>query len=256
MSVSFEVTEELELGRSAPIPTRGHKDQFRTGAGALLLVVAFTMAVFTGPLFLGSATAGASTKITTTRSVTSRVIRAPIGYMESSGSGVTNGPVSRAAFDQWIGTGSSAAYGYVGGYDVTYNNTATSESIEVTLFSFHSHADAEAFGSVAPGRLGGVQPHAGDEDHSSHPRFRRRDWHQGRERWLLSRGCHRHEGRHGDDRRVRELVEAEWNPKAPGVRGGFAVFTALAKQRLRLRSRTRETGPLAVWGVHCLAGQV
>jgi hypothetical protein len=156
MSVSFEVTEELELGRSAPapIPTRGHRDQFRTGAGALLLVVAFTMAVFTGPLFLGSATAGASTKISTTRSVTSRVIRAPIGYMESSGSGVTNGPVSRAAFDQWIGTGSSAAYGYVGGYDVTYNNTATSESIEVTLFSFHSHADAAAFGSVAPGGWG------------------------------------------------------------------------------------------------------
>ncbi|HXB37322.1 MAG TPA: hypothetical protein VNU75_06425 [Acidimicrobiales bacterium] len=154
MTVSFEVTEELELSRTAPIPTRGRRDQFRTGAGALLLVVAVTMAVFTGPLFMGSGTAGASAKTTTTRSVTSRVIRAPIGYMESSGSGVTNGPVSSAAFDQWIGTGSSAAYGYVGGYDVTYNNTATNESIEVTLFSFHSHADAGAFGTVAPGGWG------------------------------------------------------------------------------------------------------
>jgi hypothetical protein len=116
--------------------------------GIALGVAVLTVGVLDG----WSAPSGASVATPTrsaTLSVAPRVIHAPIGYEMSSGSGATNGPVSPAAFDSWIGQGSTAAFGYVSGDDVTYDNTATSESIEVTVFSFHSHADAAAFAAAA-----------------------------------------------------------------------------------------------------------
>lgn len=126
--------------------------QGRASLRALAVLIAVTVTPFTGLLAWWSGASGASAGASTgsaSQAVASQVIRAPIGYQTSTASGVTNGPVTPAAFDQWIGPGSSNSYGYVGGYDVTYNSTASSESIEVTLFSFHSHADAAAFRDVA-----------------------------------------------------------------------------------------------------------
>ena len=129
--------------------TRRNDDELRAPMTAIALGVAVLMV---GVLDGWSAPSGASVATPTrsaTLSVAPRVIHAPIGYEMSSGSGATNGPVSPAAFDSWIGQGSTAAYGYVSGNDVTYDNTATNESIEVTVFSFRSHADAAAFASAA-----------------------------------------------------------------------------------------------------------
>jgi hypothetical protein len=122
------------------------------GTSARVAVFVISVSVLVGLLGVWSATSGASAK-TSTRS-TSRlsangIIGAPIGYRESSGSGASNGPVTPAAFDNWIGTGSATSFGYSHGYDVTYDATATSESIEVTVFAFHSHADASAFEGAA-----------------------------------------------------------------------------------------------------------
>ena len=99
-----------------------------------------------------SATAGAgSTKDVTlvTRSGSVRVIPAPIGYAVDTQSGVTNGPISQSSFDAEVGSGSSTSFGFVKGYDITYLSTATNESVEVTVFAFHSKAGAAAFTKAA-----------------------------------------------------------------------------------------------------------
>ena len=84
-----------------------------------------------------------------TRSGTVRVIPAPIGYQVETQSGTTNGPISRSAFDAEVGAGSASSFGFVKGYDITYGSTATNESVEVTLFAFHSSAGAAAFDRAA-----------------------------------------------------------------------------------------------------------
>jgi hypothetical protein len=117
-----------------------------------LAKIALGLAALGGALGGWSATAAA--KITTstrseTGSLTTRVISAPIGYEVSNQPGTTNGPITPAAFDTLVGAGSARSFGFVDGYDVNYDSTATSESIEVTLFSFHSPAGAAAFTTAA-----------------------------------------------------------------------------------------------------------
>jgi hypothetical protein len=92
-----------------------------------------------------TSTTVASTPTTTAKSTTSKVVAAPIGYMVDTQADSTHGPVTPAKFDQWIGAGSASTYHFTDGYDVTYGNTATSETIEVTLYTFASPADATAF---------------------------------------------------------------------------------------------------------------
>ena len=114
--------------------------------------LALGVALLAGGLGTWPSAAGAAAtvhKTVTVPSPTKEMIHATIGYLVSTRSGVTNGPVSPANFDTWTGTGSAAAFGYVGGDDVTYDSTATAESIEVTLFSFHSPAGAAAYEAVA-----------------------------------------------------------------------------------------------------------
>ncbi len=152
MKPSFEEVQGLGPGSVPRVLEPARRGASRAALRAPVTAIAFGVAVLVGLLGGWSAAAGASVATSTrsaTGSVTPRVIHAPIGYQIATGSGATNGPVTPAAFDSWIGTGSTAAYGYVGGYDVTYDNTATSESIEVTVFSFHSHPDAAAFTAAA-----------------------------------------------------------------------------------------------------------
>jgi hypothetical protein len=58
---------------------------------------------------------------------------------------VVNGPISPTRFDSLVGTGTAASSGFVHGYDVTYNSIATNESVESTLLTFNTPADAAAF---------------------------------------------------------------------------------------------------------------
>jgi len=50
-----------------------------------------------------------------------------------------------AVFDQGVGAGAAADIPLLQGYDVNYENSSTSESIESTLFAFASSADALLF---------------------------------------------------------------------------------------------------------------
>jgi hypothetical protein len=136
---------------AAPPSGTGGRGHHRPPWAALALGVALLAGV------LGAWPSAAGATVYTTATVPSpakKVIHAPIGYLVSTRSGVTNGPISPADFDSTVGTGSAAAFGYVGGDDVTYDSTATAESIEVTLFSFHSPAGATAFEAVAETQWG------------------------------------------------------------------------------------------------------
>jgi hypothetical protein len=86
-----------------------------------------------------------------------KVVPAPSGFALSQATDVHNGPVSAAKFNQIMGGGNPAAsLHFVRGYDVTYDSTTTSTSIEVFLFQFATSADAAVFKegslSVAPGK--------------------------------------------------------------------------------------------------------
>src|SRR5207247_948774 len=66
-----------------------------------------------------------------------KVVPAPSGFALSQAADVHNGPVSAATFNQIMGGGNPAAdLHFVRGYDVTYDSTSTSTSIEVFLFQF------------------------------------------------------------------------------------------------------------------------
>ena len=107
--------------------------------------VALGCLALVGPLALFAAPAGASTSHAAAPTLASEVIPAPIGYQVSSGTGGAPLSITPDLFDQAVGAGSTASYGFVNGYDITYDSTATSEALEVTLFRFHSSAEAKAF---------------------------------------------------------------------------------------------------------------
>jgi hypothetical protein len=87
-------------------------------------------------------------KLTRSTSLASEAIPPPIGYQLSTQSGSAPSSVTPAIFDQWIGAGSSSSFGFVNGYDIVYDSTATNESREVALYRFHSPAEAKAFAST------------------------------------------------------------------------------------------------------------
>jgi len=74
-----------------------------------------------------------------------QVIPAPAGYAPSTSADTPDGPVTVAEFDKVVGAGAAATYHFKQGYDVTYDNSSTNESVEVTLLTFDSTADATRF---------------------------------------------------------------------------------------------------------------
>jgi uncharacterized membrane protein YgcG len=74
------------------------------------------------------------------------VVAAPAGFALSRSADVHNGPMSAAGFNQYLGAGNLAArLHFVRGYDVTYDSTTDSDSIEITLFQFATPPDAASF---------------------------------------------------------------------------------------------------------------
>lgn len=86
--------------------------------------------------------------------IAAEVIAPPNGYTISTASGVTNGPITAAAFDQNVGAYAAVAFSYKDGYDVTFDSATTSESIEVTLFRLGSAKDASAFERILMQNIG------------------------------------------------------------------------------------------------------
>jgi hypothetical protein len=74
--------------------------------------------------------------------VPSYVLPAPPGYAVGPGSGLV---ITSQDFNKAIGTGSATSTHFLHGYDITYESNATSESIESTLLTFASSADASGF---------------------------------------------------------------------------------------------------------------
>jgi hypothetical protein len=75
----------------------------------------------------------------------SNVIPAPVGYALGTSTGTTNGPISPSDFNHTVGPNAAESSHFVSGYDVTYDSNITDESIEVTLLTFASPADASGF---------------------------------------------------------------------------------------------------------------
>ena len=138
-------------GVAWPIPplTGGGTRKPRQTRSAKLALGAMALVGLVGGWSTGSGASNLSSAKLVTRSGTVRVIPAPIGYQVETQSGTTNGPISRSAFDAEVGSGSTTSFGFVKGYDITYGSTATSESVEVTLFVFHSPSGAAAFNNAA-----------------------------------------------------------------------------------------------------------
>jgi hypothetical protein len=82
------------------------------------------------------------------------VLPAPTGYQLDTESGTTNGPISPGGFDHIVGAGAAATTHFVHGYDITYVSNFIDESIESTLLTFASPADAAGFESAATSNSG------------------------------------------------------------------------------------------------------
>jgi hypothetical protein len=82
------------------------------------------------------------------------VLPVPAGYALSTTSGTVNGPITPQYFDKTVGAGAASSTHFLHGYDVTYDSNFTSESIESTLFTFASSADASGFASQVLGNVG------------------------------------------------------------------------------------------------------
>jgi hypothetical protein len=81
----------------------------------------------------------------------SKLIPPPSGYQVNTQSGVTNGPITPAKFDENVGQpGAAESFHLVSGYDQSYLSTVSAETIEILLFRFTSSDGAVAFARVAP----------------------------------------------------------------------------------------------------------
>jgi hypothetical protein len=67
---------------------------------------------------------------------------------------VVNGPITPQDFDKIVGAGAASSTHFLHGYDVTYDSNFTNESIESTLFTFASPADASGFTPQVLGNVG------------------------------------------------------------------------------------------------------
>jgi uncharacterized RDD family membrane protein YckC len=100
-----------------------------------------------------------------------KVVPAPAGFALLQFTGVHNGPISAADFDQNMGAGNLAAsLHFVRGYEVTYASNTSDDTIELTLFQFATPADAASFkadlsqGGPASSRADPVIPGGNDYD--------------------------------------------------------------------------------------------
>jgi hypothetical protein len=64
-------------------------------------------------------------------------------------SGTTYGPITQSNFDHTVGAGAAQSTHFSQGYDITYGSNFTDESIESTLLTFASPADAAGFEPTA-----------------------------------------------------------------------------------------------------------
>jgi hypothetical protein len=67
---------------------------------------------------------------------------------------VVNGPITPQYFDKQAGAGAASSTHFLHGYDVTYDSNFTNESIESTLFTFATAADASGFEPPVLGNFG------------------------------------------------------------------------------------------------------
>ena len=104
--------------------------------GGLGLLVAAVI-VYSSPVSKAAPTAAAPV----TSPLGAKVVPVPAGFTLSPD--VHNGPISRADFNQYWGD--PASLHFARGYDVTYDSSDASDSIEVSLFRFATPADAAAF---------------------------------------------------------------------------------------------------------------
>jgi hypothetical protein len=58
---------------------------------------------------------------------------------------VVNGPVTSQQFDKIVGAGAASSTHFLHGYDIQYDSKFTDETIESTLLTFASSADASGF---------------------------------------------------------------------------------------------------------------
>lgn len=73
----------------------------------------------------------------------------PPGFLPSTSTDVTNGPIGPAALDTMVGQpGAAVSFGFLGGYDETYDMTSGNDSVEVFLAQFTTTANAAAFEQV------------------------------------------------------------------------------------------------------------
>ena len=80
----------------------------------------------------------------------SLVLPAPTGYAVSTAADVKNGPVSADALDQAVGQpGTAESLHFVSGYDLTYDDKSTPDSVEVVLAKLATTADASSFLGIA-----------------------------------------------------------------------------------------------------------
>jgi hypothetical protein len=103
-----------------------------------------------------------------------KVVPAPPGFALSQAAGVHNGPMSAADFNRYMGaSGLAASLHFVRGYDITYDNNGSGDSIEVILFQFATPADTTVFkagwvpGGPVKWKTDPVIPGASDYDSTS-----------------------------------------------------------------------------------------
>jgi hypothetical protein len=83
-------------------------------------------------------------------SLGSAVIAAPNGYAVSTSSDVKNGPISPSDFDKLAGkSGAATLFGFTNGYEETYDNSSSADSIDISLATFASASEAASFVSTA-----------------------------------------------------------------------------------------------------------
>jgi len=128
----------------------------------------------TAPSTAISSTTQGSSPVPGHGALAAKIVPAPSGFMPTQAADVPNGPMSAPDFNRWNHTSNLAAQlHFIWGYDVTYDSTTSSDSIEVTLFQFATPAGATAFktgfvpGAPISSRADAVIPGADDYDSTS-----------------------------------------------------------------------------------------
>ena len=90
----------------------------------------------------------ASPPVRPDRTLKSRIVPPPVGFSLSQRVEADNRSMTGADFDQFVSNPNAAAsLHYVTGYELTYDNNQTRDSIQITLLQFTTPADASTFQS-------------------------------------------------------------------------------------------------------------